>query len=85
MSEGGSAEGIISRVELAALAELFDRFEHAFQPQSLAAREAESAFESRVRSLYEERVAPRFASFGLITFHAHVKTLCRAYLKKNVP
>ena len=85
MSEDGTTEGVISRTELAELAGLFDRFEFAFDPRALAAREAESVFESRVLAIYEERVQPRYASFSFVAFHCHVKSLCRAYLRKNSP
>lgn len=85
MSEDGISEGAVSRAELAELAALFDRFEFAFDPRSIAAKEAESQFESRVVGIFEERVAPKFPEISFIAFHCRVKSLCRLYLRKNTP
>ena len=85
MSEDGIPEGIITRDEVAELACLFDRYEFAFDPRSLAAREAESNFEERVRTLFAERVQPRYASVSFAAFHCRIKSLCRVYLKRNAP
>ena len=56
MSEDRIPEGTIARDEVADLACLFDRYEFAFDPRSLAAREAQSDFEERRRTLFAERV-----------------------------
>lgn len=85
MPEDGPAGGAVTRRELAELAELFDRFEFAFDPLSTAAKEAESAFDDQLRALYEQRVAPAHPQVAFATFHARVRFLCRAYLKKNRP
>jgi hypothetical protein len=85
MSEDGIPEGTITRDELAELACLFDRFEFAFDPRALAAREAESEFEERVQTLFTERVQSRYDSISFAAFHCRVKSLCRVYLRKNVP
>ena len=45
MPEQGVPEGAISREDIAELAALFERFEYAFDPLSLWAKEAESKFE----------------------------------------
>ena len=45
MPEDGISEGAITKIELAELAELFDKFEFAFDPRSTSAKEAESDFE----------------------------------------
>ena len=82
MPEDGFPEGVVTRTEIAELAALFDRFEFALDPRSLS---AESEFESRVRRLFLERVAPGYASVGFGAFHCRIKTLCRAYLRKNLP
>lgn len=84
MSEDGIPEGTVTRDEIAELAFLFDRYEFAFDPRSLAAREAESDFEERVRALFTERVESHFSSVSFAAFHCRVKSLCRAYLRKNV-
>ena len=85
MSEDGIPEGIITRDEVAELACLFDRYEFAFDPRSLAAREAESDFEERVRTLFAERIQPRYASISFAAFHCRIKSLCRAYIRRYAP
>ena len=85
MSEDRIPEGIITRDEVAELAFLFDRYELAFDPRSLTAREAESDFEERVRALFAERVQSCYASVSFTAFHCRIKSLCRAYLRKNAP
>lgn len=85
MSEDGIPEGTITRDEVAELACLFDRYEFAFDPRSLAAREAESDFEERIRTLFAERVQPRYASISFAVFHCRIKSLCRAFLRQNAP
>jgi hypothetical protein len=85
MSEDGIPEGIITRDEVTELAFLFDRYEFAFDPRSRTAREAESDFEERIRTLFAERVQPHYASVSFAGFHCRIKSLCRAYLRKNTP
>jgi hypothetical protein len=85
MSEDRIPEGIITRDELAELACLFDRYEFAFDPRSLAAREAESDFEQRIRALFADRIQPNFGSVSFTAFHCRIKSICRAYLRKNAP
>ena len=85
MSEDGIPEGTITRDEIAELAFLFDRYEFAFDPRSLAAKEAESDFEERVRALFVERVQPHYSSVSFPAFHCRVKSLCRDYLRRNAP
>jgi hypothetical protein len=85
MSEDGIPEWTITRDEVAELACLFDRYEFAFDPRSLAAREAESDFEERIRTLFAERVQPRYPSISFAAFNCRIKSLCRAYLRKNTP
>ena len=85
MSEDGIPEGTITRDEVAEVACLFDRYEFAFDPRSLAAREAESDFEERVRTLFAERIQPRYDSISFAAFHCRIKSLCRAYIRRNAP
>lgn len=85
MSEGGIPEGAITRDEVAELALLFDRCEFAFDPLARATKEAESEFEERVRALFAERVQPRYSSVTFAGFHCRIKSLCREYLRRNVP
>lgn len=44
-------EGAVTRIEIAELAVLFDRFEFAFDPLATAAKEAESDFEAKLNYL----------------------------------
>ena len=83
MSEDGLPEGAVTRNELTQLAELFDRFEFAFDPCSMSAQEAESEFETRARALFEERVASNHARVLFVVFHSRLRSLCRLYLRRN--
>lgn len=85
MSEDRVPGRHLSRTELGELAELFDRFEFALDPDSTPAREAESRFEDLARALFDERVKPVHPHVAFSTFQYRLKTLCRAYLKKNDP
>ena len=85
MSEDRVPGGHLSRTELGELAELFDRFEFALDPHSTVAREAESKFDDRARALFDERIKPVHPHVTFIVFQLRLKTLCRAYLKKNAP
>jgi hypothetical protein len=85
MSEHDLPEGAISRDEIAELASQFDRFEFAFNPLSTDAKEAESDFEERIRTLFIERVQPGFPSISFAAFHCRIKACCRTYLRKNEP
>jgi hypothetical protein len=85
MSEHELAEGAITRDEIAELTCLFDRFEFAFNPLSIDAKEAESDFEERIRALFTERVQPHFSSISFAAFHCRIKSCCRSYLRKNMP
>lgn len=85
MPDDGNPEGLISRDEIAELSSLFDRFEFAFDPRSLSAKEAESNFDDAVNRLFIERVLPKYPRLGYVTFHRKIKSLCRTYLKKNAP
>ena len=83
MPDDGVAEGTLTRAEIAELASLFDRFEFAFDPLAVAAKEAESAFEEKVLLLFHERVLPKYRSVTFGVFRAKIKTVCREYLRKN--
>ena len=83
MSGNGLSEGAVTRTELTDLAELFDRFEFAFDPRAMSAKEAESEFERRARALFEERVASRHPEVPFALFHNRLRFLCRVYLRRN--
>jgi len=81
MPERDVPEGFVSRNEIAELASLFERFEFAFDPRSVSAREAESEFEDRIGRMFFERVQPHFTSVSMNAFRARLKSLCRIYLR----
>jgi len=85
MPEDADSQGAVSSAELAELAELFDKFEFAFDPLSKSAKEAESQFEDRVREIFVEKVQPRYPNLASVVFRCRIKSLCRAYLRKNAP
>jgi hypothetical protein len=85
MSEDGVSEGAITKAELAELADLFDKFEFAFDPISTSAKEAESRFEDRIREIFEQKVVPAYPQLGFSIFCCKVRSLCRKYLKRNAP
>ena len=85
MSEDGISEGSITKLELAELADLFDKFEFAFDPRSTAAKEAESRFEDRVRQLFEEKVLKTHPGLDFTIFNFKLRSHCRLYLRKNTP
>lgn len=85
MSQDGIPSGAVSKRELAELAGLFDRFQFAFDPESLEAREAEAVFDQKLGAIFEERVKPKYPNFPFAVFYNKTKTLCRQFIKKNIP
>ena len=85
MPDDGLSEGIVTRAELARLANLFDQFEFAFDPLSMIAKEAEAEFENRVRAIFEERVSPHHPHLSFELFRCRVQSACRRFLRKNSP
>ncbi len=85
MPEDGLSEGIVTRTELAELAALFDQFEFAFDPYSPRAKEAESEFENRVRAMFDTRISVAYPKVSFALFFCRVKSVCRAFLRKNLP
>ncbi len=85
MPEDSPAGEHISQDDRAELATLFERFEFAFDPLGRIARESESEFTDRVQRLYEERVKTLFPEVSPVAFACHLKTLCRSYIRKNLP
>lgn len=84
MLDDGFSERLVTQSEIAELAALFDRFEFALDPRSMSAKEAESEFDTRVHQLFQERVAPNYTSISILAFRCRIKSVCRAYLKKNI-
>ena len=88
MSDDSLAEGVVARDEIAALAELFDRFEFALDPLSREADEAESEFNDQIERLFEAWVKPKLpehSPVSLPVFRRHVCHMCREFLRKNRP
>ena len=83
MPEDRLAEGVVTRVELAELARLFDGFQNSFDPASDAAAQAKAEFNDRVKRLFDERVASKFQSVPESLFRAKVRTWCREYLRRG--
>ncbi|MST93890.1 MAG: hypothetical protein EXS33_01215 [Pedosphaera sp.] len=86
MSDDGISEGIVTRSDLAKLAELFDRFEFALDPLSREAHEARSQFNNIVRDLFKQRgkpTLPENSTVTLLLFETRIRCACRHYLKKN--
>ena len=82
MPEDGFAEGVVTRVELAELARLFDEFQNSFDPASDSAAQARAEFNVRVKRLFDERVASQYQSVPESLFRAKVRTWCREYLRR---
>jgi len=83
MPDDGPSEGTVTRIELEELAQLFDRFEFAFDPLAREAKEAESEFEDRIRGLFETRVVPAHPHVSFALFHCRIKSWCRSHLRRN--
>lgn len=83
MPEDGFAEGVVTRVELAELARLFDEFQNSFDPASDTATQAKVEFDRRVKQLFDERVVSRYRSVEESVFRAKVRSWCREYLRRG--
>jgi hypothetical protein len=76
-------EGLISREELRALADAFDRYAYSLLPGAPEHKEAKIHFEQLVLELYERKVKKQFHSLPLHEFQAAVRVHCKEFLKKN--
>jgi hypothetical protein len=65
------------------LAELFDRSEHALNPTSQEAKIAEAELDDRIQAFYSEKVKPVHPEVTFLMFRLKIRSLCRAYLRKN--
>ncbi len=81
MSE--SVDAIVSPVQLAELADLFDRSEFAFDPLSEECREATAKFEDLLRDIYEHTVKTKFPAITLNQFRCGIRKRCREFIRKN--
>jgi len=83
MPDSDFSEGSVSRADIASLAELFDRFEFALNPVLQDAKIAEAEFEDEIAALYSGRVKPAHPEVEFSHFRLKIRSLCRAYLRKN--
>jgi len=60
-----------------------DAFEHAIDPLSLEAEEAENAFHAAVTEIYNSQIRSRHPSITLGQFTSAVRTHCFRYLNRN--
>jgi len=70
---------MISKEIIAELAELFDRYNNAFDPTSREARQAEDQFHAKLYSLH----ATHAPEVDFRTFRYELIARCRQYLAKN--
>ena len=85
MPESTDSCGAVTRQELEELADLFDRYEFAFDPLSTEAKEAEVEFENRVNQTYETKVKASYPKISFVEFRCKMRSACREYLRKNRP
>jgi hypothetical protein len=78
-------EGLVSREELAILAEAFDRCAYSLVPGTPAQKEAQIRFEGMVAELYDRNIKEVFPSLPLHEFRAGVRLHCKEFLKRNRP
>ena len=83
MSEDRLAEGLVTRIELADLARLFDEFQNASDPASETTAQAKAEFNRRVKQFYDERVTRRYRSVSESVFSAKVRRWCREFLRQG--
>lgn len=83
MGNDTGSEGIISPEQLNQLVSLFDRFEFALDPNSRAAKEAESEFDSLIIFLHEEACRQGMA-LTQKEFRNHVRKHCRMLINKGL-
>jgi hypothetical protein len=85
MREDAASGGIVSEDELVRLTELFLKFEGATDPLSNRCREAESAFNSLVETIYRQKVKPAYDSITFSQLRSYVRNVCRIRISKQGP
>jgi len=80
MPEDAAARRVVTAADIARLAGLLDRFEHALDPEAPATRQAELDFEAGVQELFTACVRPFYATITYPQFRGHVRWHCRAWL-----
>jgi len=83
MSEHPDARRTVSADDIGSLAELYDRFKYADDPGSTQCREAEIAYDQRVRELYEQCVEPYYKSISFFQFRGRIDAECARQIKSN--
>jgi hypothetical protein len=72
---------MISREQLAQLAELYDKYQNSLLPLSPERREAQRAFKELIGSLHSTHAA----DIPFDHFRREMTTRCREFLRKNKP
>ena len=83
MSRPSDARRTVSPDDIARLAELFDRFQYADDPNSASCKEAEIQFNGLVSQLYEDCVRPYYASLTFVHFRGEVISECKRSLNRE--
>jgi hypothetical protein len=83
MPEPPDARRTVSASDIARLAEWFDRFQYADDPNSAQCKEAEIQFNSLISRLYEDCVRPYYHSITLSHFRGKVVSECKRYLNRQ--
>ncbi len=79
---GEDSPGLISIVQLAELAELWDHFTHCGEPDSYEAEAAEKRYMALVSGYFVQR-GEDLKPFTIREFEGCISAQCRRYLKKN--
>ena len=80
-----SSEGAISANDLEQLTALYVQFEGAADPLSIETREAKNEFHTRLESIYESKIKPRFLEVDFTGFLRLVRTQCRQRARCKSP
>jgi hypothetical protein len=75
--------GIVSEAELTNLTELFRRFEGATDPFSKGCKDAQWEFNEALRSIYMERVKPKFLNIDFSSFTSMTRRMCRERVSRQ--
>lgn len=83
MSDESGAQPLISADELERLADIFDRYFYADDPESEDCKLAEIAFDNRVEELHLSALAclPQDEQVTLEHFHSYLSCQCRRVIK----
>lgn len=83
MPDSPDARRTVSADDIARLADLFDRFQYADDPNSVSCKEAGTQFAELVRRLHEDCVRPYFETVSLSEFRGKITFECKRYLNRE--